>query len=52
MTSLVHARNWRRERGSAVYESECKNRGRSCAMDARYDYFEEDEDDMGESYGR
>ncbi len=43
---------WRRERGSAVYETECGSCGRSYAMDAGYDYYERDEEEPGESYGR
>jgi len=36
----------------ALFKAECEDRGRSYAMDAMYDYFEEDEEDPGEIYGR
>ncbi len=44
--------SWWKERGSAVFEAECMNCGTSYAMDRGYDYFEIDEEDPGESYGR
>jgi len=44
--------SWFREKGSAVFEAECENCGTSYAMDPGYDYFEADEGDPGETYGR
>jgi len=36
----------------AICETECEGCGNGYAMDRGYDYYEEDEEDTGESYGR